>query len=134
MNVVNLIGRITKDLEIRQTQSGISYVKFTLAVNRSYTPEGQEQQADFISCVAWRNQADNLYKFMGKGSLIAVEGKIETGSYDREDGTRVYTTEVVANRITFLESKPKQDDGYTRQDEDVFTDVQMEKSKTPNPF
>ena len=98
MNNCILIGRITKDLELNKTQSNKSYVRFTLAVKRI----GDE--VDFINCIAWENQAENLVKFMGKGSLIGVEGRIQTGSYETDNGTR-YTTGVVAVRVHFLESK-----------------------------
>src|SRR6056297_1449137 len=108
MNKTILIGRITKDLELKYTQSNIAYCKFTLAVNRSFKEDG-EYKADFIRCVAWRNQAENLCKYQGKGSHIAVEGRIQTGSYDDQDGKRVYTTDVVCDSIEFLDSKPKQD-------------------------
>lgn len=104
MNNTVLIGRITKDLELNNTQSNISYVRFTLAVNRSFTNQAGEREADFINCIAWREQAENLVKFMNKGSQIGVQGRIQTGSYESDKGT-VYTTDVVAERIQFLESK-----------------------------
>lgn len=117
MNSVNIIGRLTRDPELKKTQSGISVVKFTLAVNRSFRDESGETQADFISCIAWRAQADNLAKYMRQGSLIGIEGRIQTGSYETEQGIR-YTTDVVANNITFLESKGSQNNnGYQKQEE-----------------
>lgn len=117
MNSVNIIGRLTRDPELKKTQSGISVVKFTLAVNRSFRDESGETQADFISCIAWRAQADNLAKYMRQGSLIGLEGRIQTGSYETEQGMR-YTTDVVANNITFLESKGSQNNnGYQKQEE-----------------
>lgn len=104
MNRVELVGRITKDPELRYTSSNIASVRFTLAVNRNFTNQNGEREADFINCVAWRNQAENMKKFVTKGNLLAVEGRIQTGSYDK-DGQRVYTTDVVADNVTFLESK-----------------------------
>jgi len=104
INNVVLVGRLTKDPELKRTQSNISYVRFTLAVNRNFTNQSGETEADFISCVVWRNQAENLARFMRKGSQIGVQGRIQTGSYEAEDGIR-YTTDVIAESIQFLESK-----------------------------
>ena len=103
MNKVILIGRITKDLELRKTANATSVVSFTLAVNRR-VGSGQEQQADFINCVAWNRTADLMNQYLHKGSMIAVEGRIQTRNYDRE-GQRVYVTEVVADNVQFLEPK-----------------------------
>ena len=111
MNRVELVGRITKDPELRYTSSNIASVRFTLAVNRNFTNQNGEREADFISCVAWRNQAENIKKYVSKGSLVSVEGRIQTGSYDK-DGQRIYTTDVVADNVQFLESK-----GQRSQDE-----------------
>lgn len=120
MNSVNIIGRLTRDPELKKTQSGISVVKFTLAVNRSFKDDSGETQADYISCIAWRAQADNLAKYMRQGSLIGIEGRIQTGSYETEQGMR-YTTDVVANNITFLESKGSQNNnGYQKQKEPQY--------------
>ncbi|OCS87911.1 single-stranded DNA-binding protein [Caryophanon tenue] len=105
INNVVLVGRLTKDPELKMTPSGIAVARFTIAVNRPFTSQGGEKKADFINCIAWRKQAENLANFMRKGGLIGVSGRIETGSYDGQDGKRVYTTEVVADNIQFLESK-----------------------------
>lgn len=104
MNTAILIGRITKDLELKRTTSNLEYCNFTLAINRPVA-KGQKPQADFINCVAWRQQAVNLTRFCGKGSQIAVEGSIQTGSYKNQQGQTVYTTTVVAHKITFLSTK-----------------------------
>ena len=104
MNKVCLIGRITKDPELRYTSSNIPSVRFTLAVNRTFQNQNGEREADFINIVAWRNQAENVKKYVSKGSLVAVEGRIQTGSYEK-DGQRIYTTDVVADNVQFLESK-----------------------------
>lgn len=104
MNSVELIGRLTKKPELAYNQNGNSYCRLTLAVNRPKKEDGT-QDADFISCVAWKNTADTICKYLNKGSLIGLEGRIQTGSYDREDGTKVYTTDVLVSRIHFLESK-----------------------------
>lgn len=107
INQVVLIGRLTKDIELTYTRNNKAYTKFTLAVNRSFKDEKGSQQADFIRVVAWGKQAENTAKFVKKGALIGVTGRIETGSYD-DNGTTRYTTDVVANSITFLESKTSQ--------------------------
>lgn len=104
INKVVLVGRITRDPELRHTNSNIPVISFTLAVNRSFTDQHGERQADFINCVAWRNQAENLAKYVRKGALLGVEGRIQTGSYESEQGTR-YTTDVVCDSVIFLESR-----------------------------
>ena len=104
MNKVVLIGRITRDPELRYTSSNIPSVRFTLAVNRPFQNQNGEREADFINIVAWRNQAENIKKYVSKGSLVAVEGRIQTGSYEK-DGQKVYTVDVVADNVQFLESK-----------------------------
>lgn len=105
INRVVLVGRLTKDPELRYTPNGVATCRFTVAVNRAFNKEGEEKQADFISCVAWRKQAENLANFMKKASLIGLEGRIQTGSYEGQDGKRVYTTDVVADSIQFLEPR-----------------------------
>lgn len=104
MNKVVLIGRVTRDPELRYTASNIPSTRFTLAVNRPFENQNGEREADFINVVVWRKQAENVKKYVTKGSLIAVEGRIQTGSYEK-DGQRVYTTDVVADNVQFLESK-----------------------------
>ena len=111
MNKVILIGRITKDPELRKTPTDVSVVQFTIAVNRAFQQQNGERQADFINCIAWRNQAENLAKYIKKGGQIAVEGSIQTRSYDDQNGVRRFVTEVVCSQITFLESR-RQDSGY----------------------
>ena len=107
INSVVLVGRLTKDIELRKTQSGLSVVSFTVACDRRLSQEqrnNNEQFADFISCVAWRGSADFLGKYAHKGDTVGVEGKIQTRNYDRE-GQRVYVTEVLANSVNLLHSK-----------------------------
>lgn len=110
MNKVILIGRLTKDPELRKTPTDVSVVQFTIAVNHAFQQNG-ERQADFINCIAWRAQAENLARYIKKGGQIAVEGSIQTRSFDDANGVRKYVTEVVCSQITFLESK-KSDSGY----------------------
>ena len=104
MNRVELIGRITRDPELRYTSSNIATTRFTLAVNRPFQGQNGEQGTDFINIVVWRKQAENVKKYVSKGSLVAVEGRIQTGSYEK-DGQRIYTTDVVADSVQFLETK-----------------------------
>ena len=107
INSVVLVGRLTKDIELRKTQSGLSVASFTIACDRRLSQEqrnNNEQSADFISCVAWRGSADFLGKYAHKGDTVGVEGRIQTRNYDR-DGQRVYVTEVLANSVNLLHSK-----------------------------
>ncbi|MBO4245235.1 MAG: single-stranded DNA-binding protein [Bacilli bacterium] len=105
MNKVILIGRLARDPELRTTSSGIASLNFSLAVARNFTNQNGEREADFINCVAWRKQAENMAKYCNKGSQVAVEGRITTRSYDAQDGTKRYVTEVVCDNVTFLGSK-----------------------------
>ena len=107
INNVVLVGRLTKDVELRKTQSGLSVASFTVACDRRLSQEqknNNEQSADFINCVAWRGSADFLGKYAHKGDTVGVEGRIQTRNYDR-DGQMVYITEVLANSVNLLHSK-----------------------------
>lgn len=104
MNKAILMGRLTRDPELRTTQSGISVVSFTLAVDRRFKSQSGEREADFISCRAWRQTAEFIQKYFSKGSKLAVVGTIQTGSYEK-DGRTVYTTDVVVDEAYFVESK-----------------------------
>jgi single-strand DNA-binding protein len=105
MNKAILIGRLTKDPELRYTQSNTPVANFTIAVNRAYTNQNGEREADFINCVTWEKQAENLKKYCDKGSQVAVEGRIQTRTYDDKNGKKVYVTEVIAENIQFLDRK-----------------------------
>ncbi|MET3657870.1 single-stranded DNA-binding protein [Sporosarcina psychrophila] len=105
INRVVLVGRLTKDPELKHTQTGIAVTRFTLAVNRAFKNAAGEQEADFISCVAWRKQAENVANYLKKGSLVGLDGRIQTGSFEGQDGKRVYTTEIVADSAQFLEPR-----------------------------
>ncbi|MGD9909397.1 MAG: single-stranded DNA-binding protein [Candidatus Izemoplasmatales bacterium] len=120
LNKVVLIGRLVRDPELRYTNnSNIPVVTFTLAVNRPYTSNqqtndqnGNNSNADFISCTAWRNQAENVSKYITKGSLVAVDGRLQTRDYmDEKNNVRRYVTEVVCDSVVFLESKSQRDSG-----------------------
>ena len=104
INRVVLVGRLTKDPVLRKTANGASVVSFTVACTRRFKQEGQPD-ADFINTVAWNKTADIVSQYTHKGSLVGVEGRIQTRSYDDKDGKRVYVTEVVADSVQFLESK-----------------------------
>lgn len=108
INNVTLVGRTTKAIELKQNVNGTAYARFTLAVNRPTKDQNGNSQADFINCVVWSKQAENAAKYVGKGAQIGVEGRIQTTTYDDNNGVRQYMTEVVANKITFLESKRSQ--------------------------
>ena len=105
VNRVVLVGRLTKDPELRYSSSNIPMLYFSVAVNRTFTDQNGQRQADFINCVAFRKQAENMARFLGRGSLISVEGRIQTRNYQGKDGNTVYVTEVVAETVQFLESK-----------------------------
>lgn len=104
INRIVLTGRLTRDLELRRTQSGTSVVSFTLAVDRNFKKEGQPE-ADFINCVAWNRQAEAMAQYLHRGSLIGVDGRLQTRNYENQQGQRVYITEVVVESLTFLESR-----------------------------
>ncbi len=105
MNNVSLVGRITKDPELRTVSDGLVVTSFTIAINRPFTNASGEREADFIFVTAWRRLAENIVKYCGKGSLVGVTGRIQTSSFDAEDGTRRYRTEVYAENVHFLETR-----------------------------
>ena len=105
MNKAILIGRLTKDPELRTTPTGRNVCQFSIAVNRTYTNASGEREADFINCVVWDKQAENLARYQKKGNQIAVDGRIQTRNYDDNNGRKVYVTEVLVNNISFLDAK-----------------------------
>lgn len=105
MNKIEIIGRLTADPEIRKNSTDVAYTRFTVAVNRNFLNADGERDADFISCVAWREKADLICKYFSKGSQIGIDGRLQTGSYEKEDGTRAYTADVIVENITFLDKK-----------------------------
>jgi single-strand DNA-binding protein len=116
INNVVLVGRLTRDAELRYTQSNIAVATFTLAVNRPFKNEAGERDADFINCVIWRQSAENLANWAKKGSLIGITGVIQTRTYDNQQGQRVYVTEVVASNFQLLESRNSQQNTQGHQD------------------
>ena len=105
MNKVVLIGRLTRDPELRYTGSNTAVATFSLAVNRNFTNQQGEREADFINIVVWRKQAENVKNYLSQGSQVAIEGRIQTRSYDDNNGQKRYVTEVVADNVEFLSSK-----------------------------
>lgn len=136
INAVVLVGRLTKDPELKYTQGGVAVTRFTLAVNRAFSNKEGNREADFVNCVTWRKQAENTANFLRKGSLAGIEGRIQTSSFDGKDGKRVFMTEVVADSVQFLEPRgssaggsgqgassqgaPPNKQNYTRADDDPF--------------
>ena len=109
MNIVSLIGRMTKDVELRRTGEGNAVAHFRLAVNRDYKNEQGEYEADFINCVAFGKQGETISKYVHKGDKFAVVGKLKTGNYETDGGNTVYYTDVVVEKFDFLESKKQTD-------------------------
>ena len=116
INNVVLVGRMTRDAELRHTNSNIAVATFTLAVNRPFKNEAGEREADFINVVIWRQPAENLANWAKKGSLIGISGFIQTRNYENQQGQRVYVTEVVANNFQLLESRNSQQNNQGQSD------------------
>lgn len=111
MNKAILIGRLTRDPELRYTGSNRAVCQITVAINRTFSNQNGEREADYINVVVWDKQAENVSKYLSKGRLVAVEGRIQTRSYDNNEGKKVYVTEVVASNVQFLESRSSQNGG-----------------------
>ncbi len=105
LNKVILMGRFTRDPELRSTPQGISTCSFSIAVDRNFVRAGEERKADFINCVAWRQTAEFISKYFRKGSMVALEGSLQTRSWDDQDGKKRYATDVVVSQVYFAESK-----------------------------
>lgn len=124
MNRIVLLGRLTRDIELKRTSTDTAFCNFTVAVDRKFKNKAGEYEADFISCVAWRNTAEFLAKYFNKGKPIALEGTLQTRNYEDDDGKRVYVTEVNVESVSFV----PQDSGTARKDE------YMPKTDTVLPF
>lgn len=124
INNVVLVGRLTKDADLRYTSSGTAVASFTLAVNKAFKKENEEQKADFINCVIWRKTAESLANYTSKGSLIGVEGRIQSRSYDNQQGQKVFVTEVNVETVTFLDSKNSQKTANTERQAPAQTNTQ----------
>jgi single-strand DNA-binding protein len=136
LNNVSLVGRLTNDVNLRYTPSNVAVATFILAVNRTFKNENGEREADFINCVMWRQQAENLANWAKKGALIGVTGRIQTRNYDNQQGQRVYVTEVVAEQFQLLESRNSQgqqgNQGQRAQTQQETPD--FSRSENTNPF
>lgn len=122
INKVIIMGRITQDLELKQTPSGVSVLSFTVAVDRNFTKQGEEKQSDFISCVAWKERAEFISKHFGKGRMIALEGQLRTRTYEDKNGSKHYVTEVFVDNASFTGEK-KAENQTTIGNPDDYEDV-----------
>ena len=113
MNKVFLIGRLTRDPELRYTGNNTAVASFSIAVNRNFTNQSGEREADFINIVVWRKQAENVKNYLSQGSQVAIDGRLQTRSYDDQNGNKRYVTEVIADNVEFLGSKNSQSSGQT---------------------
>lgn len=130
INRTVLVGRLTNDPELKYTGNGVAVATFTVAVNRQFTNSQGEREADFIRCQMWRKAAENFCNFTRKGSLVGIDGRIQTRSYENQQGTRVYVTEVVAENFSLLESKnSNQNNGQNYQNQQ---NGQSSPSSNPN--
>lgn len=138
INNVVLVGRMTKDAELRYTPSNVAVATFTLAVNRPFKNQNGDREADFINIVMWRQQAENLASWAKKGAIVGIEGRIQTRSYDNQQGQRVYVTEVVAENFHLLESRSVREGqgqgGYSAPSNQASTQHTPDFSRQENPF
>lgn len=108
INELTLVGRLAKDPELKATENGVFFCHVTLAVNRTYKNQQGSYDTDFITCTFWKRNAENIVSFCKKGSLVGVQGRVQTRTYEKQDGTKVYAVEIVGESITFL-SRPKEE-------------------------
>ena len=130
INNVTLVGRLTKDVELKYTPSNVANVSFTLAVNRTFKNANGEREADFINCVIWRQSAENFANWAKKGALIGITGRIQTRNYENQQGQRVYITEVIAENFQMLESRNQQQGQQQAQPQQD----KQQQVKQPDPF
>lgn len=136
INRVVLVGRLTKEPEYRVTPSGVQVATFTLAINRTFTNQNGERQADFINCVVFRTPAENVNKYLNKGNLAGVEGRLQSRSYENNEGKRVYVTEVVCDSVQFLEPKSnnQQQNNYQPPQYNEQQGYQQQNYQQPNNY
>lgn len=130
INRVVLVGRLTKDPELRYTQSGAAVASFTIAVNRTFTNSNGEREADFINCVIWRKAAENFANFANKGSLVGIDGRLQSRSYDNKQGQKVFVTEMVVDNFSMLESRAESQQRNSNDSKD-YSNKLTEKSQKP---
>lgn len=123
MNKIILIGNLTKDPELKTTTNDLSVVKFTLAIPRKFKNAQGEKETDFLNVVAWRTLADNCGKYLKKGSKCSVVGTVQNRSYDAQDGTKRYITEILAEEVEFLSTAPKKEETNTKENEPELTPI-----------
>ncbi|MFG6146785.1 single-stranded DNA-binding protein [Halobacillus sp. B23F22_1] len=131
LNRVVLVGRLTRDPDLRYTPNGVAVANFTIAVNRPFSNNQGDRDADFINCVVWRRAAENLANFMKKGSLVGVDGRLQSRSFDNQEGKRVFVTEVVADSVQFLDTKGGSSQGQGGGGQQGF---QPNQNQQPNNF
>ena len=130
INNLTLIGRLTKDVELKYTPANQAVAQFTLAVNRTFKNANGERESDFINCVIWRKSAENFANFVKKGALIGITGRIQTRNYENAQGQRVYVTEVIAENFQMLESRNQQQGQQQAQPQQAT----QQQAKQPDPF
>ena len=130
INNVTLVGRLTKDVELKYTPANQAVAQFTLAVNRTFKNANGERESDFINCVIWRKSAENFANFAKKGALIGITGRIQTRNYENQQGQRVYITEVIAENFQMLESRNQQQGQQQAQPQQAT----QQQAKQPDPF
>ena len=133
INNVVLIGRLTKDVELKYTPANQAVATFTLAVNRTFKNANGERESDFINCVIWRQSAENFANWAKKGALIGITGRIQTRNYENQQGQRVYITEVIAENFQMLESRNQQQ-GQSQGSQQQLPQVTQQQAKQPDPF
>lgn len=134
INRVVLVGRLTKNPEFRTTPSGVSIANFTLAINRNFTNAQGEREADFINCIVFRKQAENVNNYLSKGDLTGVDGRIQSRSYENKEGKRVFVTEVVCDSVQFLEPKGNKSDNVSQGQQRGTKKQQSGNVANDNPF
>lgn len=134
INRVVLVGRLTKDPEYRVTPAGVQVANFTLAANRTFKNAKGEQETDFLNCVVFRKPAENVNNYLKKGNLAGVEGRLQSRSYENNEGKRVYVTEVVCDSVQFLESKGSNQGQTKQQANDPFANAGADVSNSDLPF
>ena len=132
INRVVLVGRLTKDPDLRQTGTGIAVATFSLAVNRTFTSQSGEREADFVPIVVWRKQAENVAQYIGKGSLVGIEGRLQTRTYEAKDGGTRFIMEVVADSVQFLENRSNNQSSQTAQTQNANTQTNGYQSQPKN--
>lgn len=130
INRVVMVGRMTRDPELRRTGSGAAVTSFTLALNRNYN-SADGQQADYISCVVWNKVAENVVQYCSKGSLVGVEGRLRSRTYDNAQGQRVYVTEVVCDSVQFLETRAQRERNQSSMNQGMMNQKPMDQYSQP---